>query len=252
MNSERMLEENRKCWNIDFKSFNGWCCLPSWGPYEVGSNLNLLEEIRDKHFLEIACGSGHSIKFLLDQGASEVIGIDFSQKQLELAKEVLSGYSHYELIESSMEEKQPIRDMDCVFSIYGLGWSTDIHATLKNIYSYLAVGGKFIFSWDHSFFTCISQKENCIQVTKPYYGNEITQMSNWGEDGDTAYVTNNTLGTWHKLLRENGFEVEQIIEPTPFNLKEQIEKQGLDIASYYSRDKVALIPPTLIFVCKKI
>lgn len=252
MLGNKMIDKNRKCWNIDYKSFDGWCCLPSWGPYNIGSNEAFFGPIVNKSFLEIACGSGHSIKYLLEQGAAKVIGVDFSHKQLELAKKLLINNRGYELIESNMEKKLDVIDLDYVFSIYGIGWSTDISTTINNIYGYLTVGGKFIFSWDHSFYTCLEQVGDNLQVNNPYHSQKYISMSNWGDEGDTAYVLNNTIGEWYELLRSGGFEVEKILEPAPLNLDEEIEKQSVDITSYYSRDKVKLIPPTIIFVCKKI
>lgn len=249
-NNKEIININRYSWNLDYKSFLGWCFLPSWGPYGVGSNLTILGDIKKKKILEIACGSGHSLDYLLNNGASLVVGIDFSKNQIKSAKTTLKKHQNFKLIQKQMEEKINIRDFDIVFSIYGLGWSTNIKKTLKNIYNYLKPNGLFVFSWDNKYFTCVENRKKFVFLKDSYYKNNFVFMKNWG-NGTGAYVNNYSIEEWVDFLVESGFTIKKIIEPNPVNFEENLKFQSNDIDSYYNIKKVSCVPPTLIFVCSK-
>ncbi|MBS7528774.1 methyltransferase domain-containing protein [Fusibacter paucivorans] len=51
----------------------------------------------------------------------------------------------------------PHNHFDMVLSIYALGWTLDLDATLKHISSYLKRDGLFIFSWDHPLMHCVKE-----------------------------------------------------------------------------------------------
>ena len=82
--------------------------------------------------LEICCGSGHSLKYNADRGAGELWGVDLSQNQLDNAAKLLkeNGYSA-NLICAKMEDEMnvPKEYFDYVYSIYGIGWTTDCTQT---------------------------------------------------------------------------------------------------------------------------
>lgn len=59
--------------------------MPVWGPFGIGDDLNLIPHIEGQTFLEIGCGSGRSIKYLIERGAKKVYGLDVSSVQLEEA-----------------------------------------------------------------------------------------------------------------------------------------------------------------------
>ena len=83
---DTQISENQKTWDAVAHEFFDASALPVWGPFGIGEDLNLITKIKDKTFLEVACGSGRSIKYLLDNGATKVYGLDLSGKQLEEAK----------------------------------------------------------------------------------------------------------------------------------------------------------------------
>lgn len=50
----------------------------------------------------------------------------------------------------------PENYFDFVYSIYGIGWTTDLQGTFLKIASYLKPNGIFIFSWHHTLNYCVS------------------------------------------------------------------------------------------------
>ena len=90
--------------------------------------------------LEIGCGNGQSLKYHGDRNAAELWGVDISEKQIEKAKQHLSANGlSATLICSPMEEECsiPVQYFDFVYSIYAIGWTTDLEDTFSRVASYL-------------------------------------------------------------------------------------------------------------------
>src|SRR5687768_14559935 len=149
----RILEINRRGWDRVASMFHGGTALPEYGPLApTEDTLGLLENIAGVRALELGCGSGHSLRYLAERGASELWGLDLSPVQIGLAEETLRPYAdRAHLVESPMEVNPgiPLGAFDLVFSIFGLGWSTDLPATLALAASYLRPGGVFLVSGEH-------------------------------------------------------------------------------------------------------
>lgn len=93
-----------------------------------------------KRVLEIGCGNGHSLKYAADSGASDLWGLDISANQIQQTKNYLESQGvKANLICSPMENEcdLPIGYFDLVFSVYGIGWTTNLDKTFKLINSYL-------------------------------------------------------------------------------------------------------------------
>jgi SAM-dependent methyltransferase len=248
---QNRIEENRKTWNTVAEEFLEASALPMWGPFGVGDDLNLISEIEGKVFLEIACGSGRSIKYLTKKSAKKVYGLDLSEEQVKEATKYNKneiGNGEVEMIHGQMEQKLDIEPVDIVFSVYGIGWTQNPERTFKNIFSYLKTGGKFIWSWDHSIYTDISYKDGEYVVTSSYHNEEPVIIKSWKDKhGVNAHVTYRKTSTWFKLLKETGFEIVGYYEPKP----KTIERGYTEPEKYYSIKKAELIPATCIFECIK-
>ncbi len=55
------------------------------GVFVTKTDYSFFADVAEKNVLEICCGSGHSLKYLSDKGATELWGLDLSQKQLDNA-----------------------------------------------------------------------------------------------------------------------------------------------------------------------
>ena len=134
-----IINQNRHYWDTYADLWFGATALPTYGVcFATENELHLFGDVSGKKLLEICCGSGHSLKYHAERNAGELWGVDFSQKQLENAKQYLreNGYSA-KLICSPMEADMDIPNdyFDFVYSIYGIGWTTDLDGTLKKIAS---------------------------------------------------------------------------------------------------------------------
>ncbi len=60
----------------------------SWRAHaETYSFMNLIGDVDGKRVLDVACGEGHFTRMLRAAGAAEVVGIDVSERMIDLARE---------------------------------------------------------------------------------------------------------------------------------------------------------------------
>jgi len=247
--TEKIVSDNQKTWNLVCDLFADASALPDWGPFGIGADLDLIPEIKGKTFLEIGCGSGRSIKYLMQEDAERVYGLDLSPKQIEEA----SRYNRQEiedgkvvLIQSQMENKIDIEPVDFVISVYAIGWTVAPEKVFSNIYSYLKPGGVFIWSWDHSIFTDIEYKDGGYYIEHSYHEEKPVTLIDWKKRGTTAHITYRKTSTWFRLLRDAGFNIIGYHEPAPKNLNRGHD----DPEKYYSIQKAKKMPCSFIFVCQ--
>lgn len=224
MDNEEIIETNKTYWNEHADLWFGTTALPVYGVrFPTEDDLHLFGNVANKKMLEICCGSGHSLKYNADRGAGELWGVDLSQNQLENAAKLLkeNGYSA-NLICAKMEEELnvPKEYFDYVYSIYGIGWTTDLQGTFNKIASYLKTDGIFIFSWHHTLNYCIAWScderkdvlvDNKFVLTKSYYDETYFKMP--VHDSEIV-LCNRKMSTYINALAKAGFMVEQFIEET--------------------------------------
>ena len=161
------------------------------------------------------------MKYHAEKGAGELWGVDLSQKQLDNASRLLreSGYAA-KLICAKMEDELdvPKEYFDYVYSIYGIGWTTDLQGTIDKIASYLKKDGIFIFSWHHTLNYCVAWsceerkdvfEDDRLVMTKSYYDESYFKMP--VHDSEIV-LCNRKISTYINALAKAGFAIEKLIE----------------------------------------
>jgi SAM-dependent methyltransferase len=241
------LNANKKTWDSIAGKYYGSTALPSWGPYDVCSDQNILGTIKNKTFLEIGCGSGHSIQYLVQKGAKKIYGIDISQTQIDYAMSLNQKYIEtktVQLFQSPMEKRLDVEPVDIVFSIYAIGWTIDPDKVFQNIYSYLKPTGRFIWSWEHPIFSKVKYENEKLFISSSYFDENVKFRKDWGEG---VYMYTRTIASWSNALIKNGFAIRNILEPKPLHISQKLK----DSNGYYSSIKALNIPSTLMFICDK-
>lgn len=215
MKEEIILKTNKDYWNTNADEWFGVTALPQYGVHFVTENeLNLFGDVTGKKMLEIGCGSGHSLKYHADRQAEELWGLDMSHKQLENAKRYLDEYNYApKLICSPMEEDCGIPEnyFDIVYSIYAVGWATDINGLFKRIASYLKKDGVFIFSWKHPLNGCTSLNEEELIIHNSYFDESWQSMI---VDDMEILLANRKISTYINAMVNAGFIIERMVEQT--------------------------------------
>lgn len=250
MSNETIMDNNRNYWNENADLWFGTTALPEYGvKFVTEDDLHLFGNVSGKKLLEICCGSGHSLKYHAERNAGELWGLDISQKQLDHAKALLSenGYAA-KLICSPMEADVDIpKDyFDFVYSIYGIGWTTDLQGTFKKLASYLKKDGIFIFSWHHTLNYCVAwsceERREIVEndklvFHKSYFDESYFKMPVHNSE---VILCNRKISTYVNALAGAGFVIEEMIE--------QNDMQNIDSDDI----KAKMVPISVCFKARKL
>ena len=256
MDNGKIIENNKSYWNSNADFWFGTTAMPEYGvKFVTEDDLHLFGDVAGKKMLEICCGSGHSLKYHADRNAGELWGVDLSQKQLDNAKAYLSenGYTA-KFICSPMEEELdvPKNYFDYVYSIYGIGWTTDLQGTFDKIASYLKKDGIFIFSWHHTLNYCVAwsctERKDVIEsgklvLSKSYFDESYFTMP---VHDDEIIICNRKISTYVNALAKAGFVIEQMIEQNDTETMESTE----DMSD--KTRKAKMVPISVCFKARKL
>lgn len=256
MERHAIREQNRTYWNAYADLWFGTTALPEYGVFfPTEDELQLFGDVSGKRLLEVCCGSGHSLRYLAERGAGELWGVDFSERQLQNAGRLLREHGvSARLLCSPMEEELDVPHgyFDMVYSIYGIGWTTDLEGTFQKIASYLKPGGRFLFTWHHTLNYCVawSCRERRIQMEngalvfcKSYFDEGYFKMP---VDGSEIILCNRKISTYVNALAKAGFTIERMVEETDGATRnasgELTDKQK----------KAQMLPLSVLFLTRKL
>ncbi|MDQ0483630.1 class I SAM-dependent methyltransferase [Guptibacillus hwajinpoensis] len=243
---KEVLKQNKESWNTVAHHFNGVDALPSYGPFaQTEDELHLFGELTNKKVLEIGYGSGHSLRYMANRGASELWGVDLSLKQKNTAEQTLADLTAH-LYCAPMEEEigLPVAYFDVVYSIFAIGWTTDLEATFKLIYQYVKKGGCFIFSWDHPLYVHLKSNNGQITLDGSYQEEGPHTFLNFKGEQATMEIQKRKMSTYINELIKVGFTIQEVIESDV----SEVDKEGKAPISdrYYSLYKARKFPTTMI------
>jgi SAM-dependent methyltransferase len=235
---------NKDGWDKISPQYFGKTALPQYGPLIAAEEeLNLLENVQGKKVLDIGCGSGHSLEYMADRGAEELWGLDLSSAQIAAAEQYLKGKNLQAKLFCAPMEKDiglPKEYFDIVYSIYAIGWTTDLKQTVRRIHSYLKQNGEFIFSWDHPMYQCIKILDGHITIDKSYMEEGFEYIDKCGEP---MYVNKIKLGTYINELAGAGFKLERLVEgDLSGRYLQEVQPRG----SYYTLEKASKVPSSFV------
>ncbi|AFW95480.1 methyltransferase [Anabaena sp. 90] len=122
--------------------------LPMRLHIEAYTYFNMLGNLAEKSILDLACGEGFYTRKFKDQGAAKVVGVDISQKMIELAREEETRkFQNIEYILGDVLELGEIGSFDLVVASYLLNYarsSEELLKMCKSIFANLKSGGRFV------------------------------------------------------------------------------------------------------------
>lgn len=189
--------------------------------FEIPALFSMMPNLNDKIILDLGCGFGEHCKRFVESGAKKVIGIDISEKMLEIAKQE-NADSKITYINMPMENIWQLNEkFDIVVSSLAFHYVQDFSGVVKNIYDMLNENGVFLFSQENPLCTCFSggnrwtkdENGNKLYINLSNYGIEGERESSWFVDNVKKY--HRTFSSIINTLIETGFTIEKMIEPLP-------------------------------------
>ena len=213
-------ERNRELWTREAADYvasgeRAWASDEiDWGIYGVKeADLGALAdvELNGVDVVELGCGTAYFSAWFARRGARPV-GVDVTPAQLETARRLQREHGlEFPLVEASAEDV-PLPDaaFDLAFSEYGASIWCDPYRWIPEAARLLRPGGRLIFLANSSLSILCSPDEERIDVTlaRPYRG---LHRIDWpAEDEGVSFHLG--FGDMVRLLRANGFELEDYVE----------------------------------------
>ncbi|WP_424452024.1 class I SAM-dependent methyltransferase [Paenibacillus pinisoli] len=245
MNKNSVHQTNSLYWDTQGNDFLKAIVLPYYGAFISEEKCRLFGDVSGKRMLEIGCGNGQSLQYHGERGASELWGVDLSENQIAKARQHLEACGlSAAFINSPMEEEcgLPENYFDFVYSIYAIGWTTDLEGTFRRIASYLKRDGVFIFSWSHPIHKCVTTENNMLTFKKSYFDDSWYSVP---LDEGTLTLSDRKLSTYVNALAKAGFVIEQMIEESDEEIM-QLRDDKSDLAQ-----KAKMLPVTFVMKARK-
>lgn len=188
--------------------------------------LELIDELdlEDKKVLELGCGSGKHISYLVNKKA-EVYGADICKELLNSAREK---NPDIEFKVADIDKKLPYNSsfFDVVVSNLVVHYSSNILNLLMEINRILKKGGFFVFSTINPFSDIISlDNESRIKVDN--YFKEGKRYSIWPSFGIRMPYYHFTLQTIINSIVNSGFLIEKYVDAKPTKKNKISKKEEL-------------------------
>jgi len=210
--------------------------------------MSLVPDLKGKRVLDLGCGFGENCKTYEAMGASEVIGLDISEKMLTIAKEKFSG-DRIKYIHSSLEEMNfDDNYFDVILSSLTFHYVKDFNESICRLSKYIRKDGILLFSIEHPIATAKFVKQGWVKDESGNKDHWI--MDNYQEEGlryhkwvlDDVIKYHRTISTTLNTLIDNGFNILQVDEPVALE-SEELKKESLK--------EERRRPPFLIVKCRK-
>ena len=116
--------------------------------------------LREKTFWTSAAASGTTAAILLERGARRVVGIDLSERMLDVAK-AQNALPEIEYRRMDMDALGTLDEtFDFVYSSLAFHYAADFPKLCADVFRLLRAGGLLLFSQEHPFTTCSENDSN--------------------------------------------------------------------------------------------
>jgi SAM-dependent methyltransferase len=182
----------------------------------------LVPDMQNKTVLDLGCGFGHNCIDFIQRGAKKVIGVDISQKMLDVARKE-SCDSKIEHINMSITEIDSLTEtFDLVYSSLAFHYIEDFKKLIQDINHLLNKGGHLQFSQELPIITAtidgaghFNRNEHGERVSYTFsnYNQSGKREIHWYVDGVIKY--HRPMGEILSTIAKSGFIIEEVNEPIP-------------------------------------
>lgn len=181
----------------------------------------MLGSVKGKSVIDLGCGYGENCRVFSQMDSERIVGIDISQRMLEIAKRENSA-QNIEYLHIPMENIQILnKKFDIAVSSLAMHYIKEYDELIKEIYSLLNPGGIFVFSQEHPLTTApiagakwIKNNNGSVDHYRlADYTRTGERTVSWIIDGVVKY--HRTFSELINGLVRAGFVIMEMKEPVP-------------------------------------
>jgi|SRR5579872_448624 len=189
---------------------------PNWGIFSIPEDVAglLPRHLEGLDVVELGCGTGYVSAWLARRGARPV-GLDPTPGQLEIARQCEDEFGPSFPLVRAAGEHLPFRDgsFDLAVSEYGAAIWADPYRWVPEAARVLRVGGELVFLGNSTLLMLCAPEDDSAateRMLRPQFG---MHRFEWPDEDVVEFHLSH--GDWIRLLRDNGLEVEALIELRP-------------------------------------
>lgn len=218
MSEPDYVVENRALWTQSNAAYTDETARKSWSREEITwgifgipeKELGALGDVAGLDVVELGCGTAYFSAQLARRGARPV-GVDITPAQLDTARRCQLEFGlEFSLIEANAESV-PLEDasFDLAFSEYGASLWCDPYRWIPEAARLLRPGGRLVFMTNAPLaLLCAVEEPDTTSETlqRPQRGMHSIAWSDGGVEFHLGH------GDMLRVLRDSGFEIEDLIE----------------------------------------
>lgn len=218
MSEPDYVAENRALWTTSNAEFTGDDAARAWSQEEITwgvfsvpeRDVGVIGDPAGLDVIELGCGTAYVSAWLAKRGARPV-GVDITPAQLATARRMQEKTGLvFPLVEANAEDVPlPDESFDLAVSEFGASIWCDPYRWIPEAYRLLRPGGRLVFFCGSTLVTlCAVEDEDVTaeQLQRPQRG---MHKIAWPDGGVEFHLGH---GDMFRLLRDTGFEVENLIE----------------------------------------
>mgnify|MGYP001081885643 CR=1 FL=1 len=180
---------------------------------------DLLPRLAGKRVVDLGCGFGWAARWMREQGAASVLGLDLSRNMIARAKTSTTDSAIAYQVADLDTLDLPTAAFDLAFSSLAFHYVADFARLVGVIHQALAPSGHLVFSIEHPVF---------MAATRPHWIADEDGRKTWpvnrysieGERRSEWFVKDvlkhhRTLGTTLNTLIDSGFQIRRVVEFAP-------------------------------------
>jgi SAM-dependent methyltransferase len=228
--------------NPDF--FTGYSQLPRQvhgldGAPEWPAIRDMLPPLAGKRIVDLGCGFGWASRWMREQGAASVLGLDLSENMIRRTKaDTQDAAIEYRIADLELPEAA----FDLAYSALTFHYLRDFDRLVRTVFRALVPGGSFVFAIEHPIFMAAAHPhwiaDEDGRKTWPVNGYSIEgeRRTDWFAKGVLKY--HRTIGTTLNALIGAGFQIRHVEEFSPTS--EQIARAP-ELAEEVERPMMLLV-----------
>lgn len=180
---------------------------------------DLLPRLAGQRVIDLGCGFGWATRWMREQGAASVLGLDLSQNMIAQAKATTTDSAIAYYFTDLDKLNLPTAAFDLAFSSLAFHYVADFARLAGMIYRALAPGGHLVFSIEHPVYMAathphwIADEDGRKTWPVNRYSIEGERRTEWFVKDVLKY--HRTLGTTLNALIDTGFQIRRVVEFAP-------------------------------------